>query len=84
LSYRWPILLAFAISPMLLPGAAISALPGMPPVVDANDIYSETHVGKLSPTVRGFLDLIYVPNSDSNTVDVVDPRSYRIVDHFKV
>jgi YVTN family beta-propeller protein len=84
LSYRWPILLAFAISPMLLPGAAISALPGMPPVVDPNDIYSETHVGKLSPTVRSFLDLIYVPNSDSNTVDVIDPRTYRIVNHFKV
>jgi len=68
----------------LPPGAAIGALPGMPPVVDPNDIYSETHVGKLSPTVRGFPDLIYVPNSDSNTVDVIDPRTFRIVNHFKV
>jgi hypothetical protein len=59
LNYRWPILLAFAISPMLLPGAAINALPGMPPVVDPNDIYSETHAGKLSPTVRSFSELIY-------------------------
>ena len=83
---RWTILLILAIRPVagLLPGAAIGALPGMPPVVDAKDIYSETHAGKLSPTVRSFPDLVYVPNSDSNTVDVIDPRSFRIVDHFKV
>ena len=28
--------------------------------------------------------LIYVPNSGSNTVDVIDPRTYRIVEHFSV
>jgi len=80
------ILLAIAIWPIagLLRSATNSALPGMPPVVDANDIYSETHVGKLSPTVRNFPQLVYVPNSDSNTVDVIDQRTFRIVDHFKV
>jgi DNA-binding beta-propeller fold protein YncE len=82
----WTILLALAIWPIAgsLPGAAIGALPGMPPVVDPNDIYSETQAGKLSPTVRNFPNLIYVPNSDSNSVDVVDPRTFRIVNHFKV
>ncbi len=83
---RWRILLALAIWPMagLSLGADINPLPGMPPVVDPNDIYSETQAGKLSPTVRSFPDLIYVPNSDSNTVDVIDPRTYRIINHFKV
>lgn len=56
----------------------------MPPVVNPNDIYSETQAGKLSPVVRSFPDLIYVPNSDSNTVDVIDPRTFRIVNHFRV
>ncbi len=56
----------------------------MPPVVDPSDIYSETHAGKLSPVVAKFPDLVYVPNSDSNSVDVIDPRTYRIIDHFKV
>jgi DNA-binding beta-propeller fold protein YncE len=56
----------------------------MPAVVDSNDIYSETHAGKLNPTVRNFPDLVYVPNSGSNTVDVIDPRTFRIVNHFKV
>jgi len=59
-------------------------LPGMPPVVDPNDIYSETRVGKLSPTVKGFPELVYVPNSGSNSVDVIDPHTFRVVNHFQV
>jgi YVTN family beta-propeller protein len=56
----------------------------MPPVMDANDIYSETRPGKLSPAAKGFPDLVYVPNSGSNTVDVIDPHTFHIVNHFKV
>jgi YVTN family beta-propeller protein len=82
---RWPILLALAVWPLLnLKAAAINGLPGMPPVVDSNDIYSETRPGKLSPTVKSFPQLIYVPNSDSNSVDVIDPKTFRVVNHFKV
>jgi len=62
----------------------VGTLTGMPPVVDPNDIYSETRAGKLSPAVRGFPELVYVPNSGSNTVDVIDPRTFRVVNHFKV
>jgi len=62
----------------------INPLPGMPAVVDPNDIYSETRAGNLSPAVRGFPDLVYVPNSGSNTVDVIDPHTFRIINHFKV
>ncbi len=64
--------------------AAVNPLPGMPLVVDPNDIYSETRAGNLSPAVRGFPALVYVPNSGSNTVDVIDPNTFRIVNHFKV
>ncbi|HEX5228611.1 MAG TPA: hypothetical protein VFW44_12915 [Bryobacteraceae bacterium] len=77
----WP---AVMWSAGLLSGATIGALPGMPPVIDPSDIYSETHAGKLSATVKNFANLIYVPNSDSNTVDVIDPKTFRIVNHFKV
>src|ERR1700758_363765 len=62
----------------------ISPPPSMPPVPDPNDIYAATRVGKLSPAVKGFPDLIYVPNSGSNTVDVIDPHTFRVIDHFKV
>jgi YVTN family beta-propeller protein len=59
-------------------------LPGMPAVLNPEDIYSEDHAGKLSPVVRGFPSLIYVPNSGSNSVDVIDPRTYKVVEHFNV
>ena len=65
-------------------GSAREPLPGMPPVLNANDIYSETRSGKFSPIVRDFPRRVYVPNSGSNTVDVIDPDTYKIVDHFRV
>ena len=69
---------------ILLAAGLADSLPGMPPVIDPCDIYSETRVGKLSPTVRGFPSRIYVPNSKSNTVDVIDPATFKIIDHFAV
>jgi YVTN family beta-propeller protein len=56
----------------------------MPPVLDHQDVYSETRVGKLSPVVQSFPARVYVPNSGSNTVDVIDPQTYKIIDHFPV
>ncbi|MEO8127282.1 MAG: YncE family protein [Bryobacteraceae bacterium] len=60
------------------------ALPGMPPVLNPNDIYSEDAPGKLSPVVKNFPSRIYVPNSGSDTVDVIDPKTYKVVQHFAV
>jgi YVTN family beta-propeller protein len=65
-------------------GGAINVLPGMPPVIDPNDIYSEDRPGKLSPVVAKFPSRIYVPNSRSNSVDVIDPVTYKVIDHFAV
>jgi YVTN family beta-propeller protein len=59
-------------------------LPGMPPVLDPNDIYSADRANALDPAVQGFVSRIYVPNTISDTVDVIDPATYRVVDHFKV
>jgi YVTN family beta-propeller protein len=59
-------------------------LPGMLPVLDPHDIYSETRPGKLSPVVQGSPARVYVPNSGSNTVDVIDPETYKVIDHFAV
>jgi YVTN family beta-propeller protein len=61
-----------------------SPLPGMPKVLDAHDIYSADRPGDLSPTVKDFPARIYVPNSGSNTVDVINPTTYKIIDHFRV
>jgi len=59
-------------------------LPGMPPVLNPQDIYSADRPNQLSPVVKGFPSLVYVPNSGSNTVDIIDPRTYKIVSHFDV
>jgi YVTN family beta-propeller protein len=56
----------------------------MAPIVDPMDIYSQAGAGMLSPAVRGFPDRVYVPNSGSNTVDVIDPKTFKVVDHFAV
>ncbi len=69
------------------PGDAVAReapLPGMPPPLDPHDVYAADRAGRLSPVVRGFRPLVYVPNSDSASVDVIDPRTYRVVAHFRV
>ena len=47
-------------------------------------MYAGARPGQLSAAVRGNLPRVYVPNSGSGTVDVIDPATYKIVDHFKV
>ena len=59
-------------------------LPGMPKVSDPNDIYADTQPEKLSPVVRDFPVRLYVPNGISDTVDVIDPETYQIIDSFPV
>ncbi len=48
------------------------------------NVYAHDGAGMMSPAVKGVPARIYVPNSDSNTVDEIDPRTFRIVRHFAV
>lgn len=64
--------------------AAPATVAGMPPVVDANNLYSETGSSHLSAAVKGDLERIYVPNLRSNDVSVIDPATMKVVDRFKV
>lgn len=66
------------------PPAITLALPGMPPVLNPRNLYSETMAGKFSPAVAGALSRIYVPNVKSNDVYVIDPATNKVVDYFKV
>jgi YVTN family beta-propeller protein len=63
---------------------AMEVAPGMPPVPDPGNLYSETAAGKMSPAVRGALERVYVPNVSSNDVYVIDPATFQVVDRFKV
>ena len=51
----------------------------MPPVTDPNDIYAADHAGMLSPIVRDFPERVYVPNTESNSVSVIDPKTYKVI-----
>jgi YVTN family beta-propeller protein len=64
--------------------APIKTVPGMPPVVDPNNLYSETRPEKLSQTVAKHLSRVYVPNRKSNDVAVIDPATFKVVDRFPV
>jgi DNA-binding beta-propeller fold protein YncE len=58
------------------------ALPGMPPVLDRRDVYAADRPGRIAAAARRARPLVYVPNSESNTVDEIDPRTYKVVRHF--
>src|SRR5258706_141488 len=62
----------------------VGPLPGMPPLLDPQDIYAGARPGLLSPVVRNFPDRVYVPNSGRNTVDVIDPHTFKIIDDLRV
>ena len=62
----------------------VSTVPGMPPVPDPLNLYSETAAGKISAAVQSDLERIYVPNLRSDDVYVIDPNAMKVVDRFKV
>jgi len=63
---------------------AIDVLPGMPPVVDRANLYSETSAGKIADVAKDDLPRVYVPNRAANEVAVIDPATMQVVDRFRV
>jgi DNA-binding beta-propeller fold protein YncE len=77
--------------PNSLPAAAHTLQPlehlsgyRVPPLLDRRNVYAADAPNRLSRVVRGFRPLVYVPNSGSNSVDEIDPRTYKVVRHFAV
>ncbi len=64
--------------------APVMTVPGMPPVVDPRNLYSETAPAHVSPALGDDLERVYVPNVRSNDVYVIDPTTMKVVDRFKV
>lgn len=79
-------IIAIAAMPLQLAMAAsgITTVPGMPPVINPHNLYSEAGANMFSPAVAGALSRIYVPNLRSNAVYVINPKTFKVVDHFKV
>ncbi|MEU0040089.1 YncE family protein [Streptomyces sp. NPDC006333] len=59
-------------------------LPGMPPVLDPKDVYAADRANRLSPVVKDFPSRVYVPNTNSNTVSVIDPKTYKVIKTIRV
>jgi YVTN family beta-propeller protein len=55
-----------------------------PPTPDPNNIYAATNVGMFNLNVRDAPERVYVPNSKSNTVSVIDPSTFKVLETFPV
>lgn len=74
-------------TPPQAPAASSSAwvaVPGMPPVIDRHNLYSEIGATHMSPAVAGALERVYVPNRAANTVSVIDPKTLKVLDTYRV
>jgi len=47
-------------------------------------VYAAITTPHLSAAVKGLRARVYVPNNESNSVDVIDPRTFRIIAHYRV
>jgi YVTN family beta-propeller protein len=56
----------------------------IPPSLDPKNVYAADYPGNFGPVVRNDPALVFVPNSLSDTVDVIDQRTLRIVRTFPV
>ncbi|QTT72903.1 YncE family protein [Streptomyces mobaraensis NBRC 13819 = DSM 40847] len=59
-------------------------LPGMPPLLDPHDVYAADRPNALSPVVKDFPSRVYVPNTESDTVSVIDPKTYKVIETIPV
>jgi YVTN family beta-propeller protein len=56
----------------------------VPPLVNRRNVYAADRAGDLAEVARRFRPLVYVPNSGSNTLTEIDPKTYRVVRTFAV
>jgi YVTN family beta-propeller protein len=52
--------------------------------INTTNVYVHDGANRIAPAARNAKELIYVPNSLSNTVDVINPHTYKVVRHFAV
>jgi len=75
---------AAASSPAAVPVSVDNRLPGMPPLLSPDDVYAADRPNALSPVVRNDPPRVYVPNTLSDTVTVIDPATYKVNDTIQV
>jgi YVTN family beta-propeller protein len=84
----FPLRHLLAVAALCAPGLPLNAsgyagpLPGMPRLLDPHNVYAADGPGMLASQVVAFPTRVYVPNSKSDTVDIIDPQTYKIIGHF--
>lgn len=69
--------------PSVVPGGGAGPLlAGMPAYVSPSNVYAAAGVGLLSERVKDHRNLVYVPNTQSDDVYVIDPATYKVIDTF--
>ena len=66
------------------PPAAVSPARSNEKPREESNVYSETTTTKLGEAVAGLPERVYVPNVADGTVDVIDPETFKVVDHYAV
>jgi YVTN family beta-propeller protein len=69
---------------LVAPSPSVATIPGMPPVIDPANLYSEIAAQKMSSAVAGDPRRVYVPNLQSNDVYVIDQDTLTVIDKFRV
>ncbi|MET7332204.1 YncE family protein [Nonomuraea sp. NPDC005650] len=54
------------------------------PSAAASDVYAHDRPGLLSPVVAHYPARVYVPNSQADTLDVIDPATYKVIKTYRV
>jgi YVTN family beta-propeller protein len=62
----------------------VDVLPGMPPVTDPHNIYSDAGANMLGANAQKSKAYAYVPNTKSGDVWVIDAQTFQVVDKFHV
>ena len=70
-----------ALSPVTTTASRAAPRTARPP---GGNVYAADAAGDMSPATRGALSRIYVPNSESDTLDEIDPSTGRVVAHYAV
>ena len=57
-------------------------LPGMPPVTDPRNVYSDAAAGRLTEAAKAARTLVYVPHTKSGDVWVIDQKTFEVVGRY--
>jgi YVTN family beta-propeller protein len=68
--------------PTTPPAPRFHGLSGMPPPLTADDVYAADRPNRLSPAIAHDPAYVYVPDTNSNDVYVIDQHTFRVVRTF--